>query len=150
MRDRTLDLLIHTMTLNFRSLAILCAFVCFSLALIWAFSPKLLLSTWGVDFSYAVGLVGRRGAALFAGIGVMFFWARNAEPSSARSALVAGFVISCLALAALGVVELGNGHAGPGILSAVLIEVALILASLYVGGRERRSVATSMIISTNV
>ena len=110
----------------------------------------LLLSTWGVDFSYAVGLMGRRGAALFAGIGVMFFWARNAEPSSARSALVAGFVISCLALAALGVVELGNGHAGPGILSAVLIEVALILASLYVGGRERRSVATSMIISTNV
>jgi len=138
------------MKLNFRSLATLCAFVCFSLALIWALSPKLLLSTWGVDFSYPVGLVGRRSAALFAGIGVMFFWARNAEPSSARSALVAGFVVSCLALAALGVVELGNGHAGPGILSAVLIEVALILASLYVDGRERRSVATSMIISTNV
>lgn len=138
------------MKLNFRSLAILCAFVCFSLALIWAFSPMLLLSTWGVDFSYAVGLMGRRGAALFAGIGVMFFWARNAEPSSARSALVAGFAVSCLALAALGVVELVNGHAGPGILSAVLIEVALILTSLYVGSREHRSVATSMINSSNV
>lgn len=138
------------MKLNFRSLAILCAFVCLSLALIWAFSPRLLLSAWGVDFSYPVGLVGRRGAALFAGIGVMFFWARNAEPSSARSALVAGFVVSCLALASLGVVELVNGHAGPGILSAGLIEVALILASVYVGSRERRSAATSMINSTNV
>lgn len=137
------------MKLNFRSLAILCAFVCLSLALIWAFSPKLLLSAWGVDFSYPVGLVGRRGAALFAGIGAMFFWARDAEPSSARSALVAGFMVSGLALAALGVVELVNGHAGPGILSAVVIEVALILASLYVSSREHRS-ATSMIISTNV
>jgi hypothetical protein len=46
------------------------------------FAPNLLLSSWDVDFSYPVGLVGRRGAALFAGIGVMFFWARNAEPSS--------------------------------------------------------------------
>ena len=125
------------MKLNFRSLAILYAFVCFSLALIWAFSPRLFLSTWGVDFSYPVGLVGRRGAALFAGIGAMFFWARNAEPSSARSALTAGFAVSCLALAALGIVELVNGHAGPGILSAVLIEAALILASLYVGSRGR-------------
>ena len=120
------------MKLNFRSLAVLSAFVCFSLALVWMFAPNVLLSSWGVDFSYPVGLVGRRSAALFAGIGVMFFWARNAEPSSARSALVAGFVASCLVLAALGVIELANGHAGPGILTAVLIEVALVLAFLYV------------------
>lgn len=120
------------MKLNFRTLAVLSAFICFSLALVWMFAPNLLLASWGVDLSNPVGLVGRRGAALFAGIGVMFFCARNAEPSSARSALVAGFVVSCLTLAALGGFELAKGHAGPGILSAVLIEVALVQAFLYV------------------
>jgi hypothetical protein len=84
----------------------------------------------GCEFSYPVGLVGRRVAALFAGIGVIFFSARNAEPSSTRSALITGFVVGCVALAALGTFELATGHAGPGILSAVLFEIALALAFL--------------------
>ncbi len=118
--------------MNFRNLAILSSLVCFTLAVTWTLAPNALLTVWGVEFSYSAGLVGRRGAALFAGIGVMFFYARNAEPSSARSALVAGFVVGCVALAALGTFELATGHAGLGILSAVLVEVALALAFLYV------------------
>lgn len=78
------------------------------------------------------GLVGRRGAALFTGIGDMFFFARNAEPSLARSALLSGFVVVCIALAALGTFDLASGHAGLGILSAALVEVELALAFLYV------------------
>ena len=120
------------MKLTFRSLAILSAFVFFSLALAWMFAPKVMLSRWGIDFSYPVGLMARRGAALYAGIGVMLFSARNAGPSPARSALVTGFVVACSILAALGVFELATGHAGFGISVAVLIEIALTLASLYV------------------
>lgn len=128
------------MKLRFRSLAVLYAIVAFALALVWLFAPDLMLSAWGLDLSHPVGLVGRRGAALFAGMGVMFLVARNAQPSSARSALVAGFVTSCVGLAALGVIELANGHVGPGILSAVLVEVALVLASLFVDrGHPARS-----------
>jgi hypothetical protein len=120
------------MKLNFRSLAILSALIFFALALAWMLAPDHLLSSWGVEFSSSVGLVGRRMAALYAGIGVMFFTARNAEPSSVRSALVTGFVVACLILAVLGVFELATGHAGIGILAAVLIEIALTLAFLYV------------------
>jgi hypothetical protein len=61
------------MKLTFRSLAILSALVFFSLALIWMFAANVMLSRWGVDFSYSVGLMARRGAALYAGIGVMLF-----------------------------------------------------------------------------
>lgn len=118
--------------LTFRSLAILSTLVFFLLALAWMFAPNLVLSRWGVDFSYSVGLMARRGAALYAGIGVMLFLARNAGPSPARSALVTGFVVACLILATLGVFELATGHTGFGILVAVLIEIALTLASLYV------------------
>lgn len=124
------------MKLNFRSLAILSALVFFALALTWMFAPNFFLSNWGVEFSYPVGLVGRRGAALYAGIGVMLFSAQNAKPSVARSSLVAGLVVVCSILAALGGLELATGHATSGILSAVLIEVALTLAFLYVARRE--------------
>ena len=96
------------------------------------FAPNLALSFWDVEFSYPAGLISRRLAALYAGVGVMFYSARNAEPSSARSALVTGTVVACLTLAALGVYELAIGHAGRGILVAVLIEVAFSLAFFHV------------------
>ncbi len=118
--------------MNFRTLASITALGCFLLAAIWAFAPESLLSMWGVEFSYPVGLVGRRGAALFAGIGVMFFYARNAEHSLARSAIISGFTVGCLGLAALGVFELSTGHAKLGILAAVLGEISLAMAFMYV------------------
>jgi len=124
------------MKLDFRSLAILTALVFFSLALTWMFAPHLLLSSWGVEFSSPVGLVGRRGAALYAGMGVMFFSARNATSSSARSALLRGAVVTCLVLAVLGVFDLATGHAKVGILAAVFIEIALALAFLTVRLKE--------------
>jgi hypothetical protein len=120
------------MKLTFRTVAILSALVLLSLALTGMFAPNVLPSAWGVAFSYPVGLMSRRGAALYAGIGVMLFGARNAEPSPARSALVAGFVVACLILAILGVFEFAKGHAGNGILVAVFIEATLTLALLSV------------------
>ncbi|MHC8378442.1 hypothetical protein ACYZT3_21305 [Pseudomonas sp. MDT1-16] len=120
------------MQANFKNLATLSAFLFFALAFTWTFAPGFLLASWGVDFTESVGVVGRRGAALYAGIGVMFFSARNTGPSSARSSLVTGLVVTCLILAVLGIFELAMGNVGFGILSAVLIEVALIFAFLYV------------------
>lgn len=125
------------MKLNFRSLAILSALLFFALALTWMFAPDLVLSSWGVELSYPVGLVGRRAAALYAGVGFMFFLARNTEPSAARSALITGFMVSCLVLAALGVFELATGHAERGILAAVLIEVAFVLVFLCVARTKK-------------
>lgn len=118
--------------MSFRNLAIISSLICFTLVAIWMLAPNILLATWDVEYAYPVGLVGRRGAALFAGIGVMFFLARNAEPSSTRSALVIGLAVGSASLAALGSFELATGHAGFGILSAVLVEIALALSCLYV------------------
>ena len=66
----------------------------------------------------------------------MFFYSQNAEPSSARSAPVFGFVFACIVLAGLGTFELATGHAGPGTLAAVLTEVALALAFTHIARAE--------------
>jgi len=119
--------------MNFRNLALFTALVYCALALIWALAPNILLSTWGVDFSYPTGLVGRRNAALLAGLGIMLFQARAAQPSPARSAMVSGLIFANIALACLGIVELTTGHAQLGILVAVIGEFALGVAFIYVG-----------------
>jgi len=115
------------MKLSFYRLAVFTSVQFLILAMTWMFAPVQLLSGWGVEFSTAVGLIGRRAAALYAGIAVMFFLARNAEPSTARAALIYGIVTACMLLAFLGVYEMATGHATKGILAAVFIEIVLSL-----------------------
>ena len=67
---------------------------------------------------------------LFGAIGVMFYLARHAPPSATRSAISSGFMVGCFGLAILGFGEWLNGHTGPGILLAVVVELALGLAFL--------------------
>lgn len=126
--------------MKFRHLVVVSALVFWALAVAWMLMPAQMLANWGVGFSSEAGLVSRRAAALYLGVGVMLFLARDAGPSVARSALVAGFVTACLTLAALGVFELLSGHANPGILAAVAIEVLFSLAFLSVQHRERHHV----------
>lgn len=121
--------------MTFRHLALFTSIACLALAAIWLVYPEVLLLMWGVEFSCSVGLVGRRGAVMFAAISLMFFRARNAPPSPARSALLAGFVLGCFSLAALGVFESLTGHAGLGIWFSVLIEFSLALAFVLVDHR---------------
>ena len=61
----------------------------------------------------------------------MLFYARNAPPSQVRSSLVADFVVACLTLAALGVMEFVTGHARIEILTAVFIEIAIAMTLWY-------------------
>jgi hypothetical protein len=113
------------MQLSFRALSGITSSLCFLLALAWGFFPEVLLAIWSIEYSTAVGFVTRRSAVLFAALGVMFFLVRHAPPSVARSALSNGFIVGCFGLAVLGFGEWLNGHAGPGILLAVLVELAL-------------------------
>lgn len=115
----------HPLNIAFKHLALASASTCFALALIWLCTPQFLLALWSVEFSDATGLVCRRAAALFAGIGVMLFTLRHAAPSPARAAVSTGMIVACSILALLGVIELSLGHAGPGILLAVAVEVTL-------------------------
>ncbi|RON41100.1 hypothetical protein [Pseudomonas brassicacearum] len=118
------------MQLSFRVLSTFTAALCLLLALVWGLMPDWLLAIWSLEYSSAVGVVARRSAVLFAALGVMFYLVRNESPSTARDALSNGFMVGCWGLAALGFGEWLNGHAGPGILLAVVVELALGLAFL--------------------
>jgi hypothetical protein len=113
------------MQLSFRTLSTFTAALCFLLALVWGLLPDRLLAIWDIEYSAAAGLVARRSAVLFAALGVMFYLVRNEAPSATRNALSNGFIVGCWGLAALGFGEWLNGHAGPGILLAVGVELAL-------------------------
>lgn len=119
--------------LSFYRLSVFSSVLFLLLANILMFAPDKLLAGWGVDLTIAVGLLARRIAALYAGLAVMFFMVRNAEHSTARTAIISGMITSCLILAFLGVYAFDTGHASSGILIAVFIEVALVLAFMYVG-----------------
>lgn len=120
------------MTIRFKHLAVLYALLFLLLAIMWIFIPDRVLSGWMVRFTPEAALISRRSAALYAGVAVMFFLARNAEASVARSALVSGLAVICLFLAVLGIFEFATGHAGAGILSTVLAEVLIPCGFLLV------------------
>lgn len=122
--------------LTFYRLALLTSILFVVLAIILMFVPALMLTGWGVDLTTSVGLVARRIAALYTGLAVMFFLVRNAEHSATRTALSYGTITACMILAILGVYEFATGHASSGILAAVTIEVALVLAFLNAGVRR--------------
>ncbi|MFW9081541.1 hypothetical protein ACOI9X_20070 [Pseudomonas sp. P2757] len=113
------------MQLSFRTLSTFTCSLCFLLALVWGLVPEVLLAIWSIEYSPAAGFVARRSAVLFAGLGVMFYLVRNAPVSIARNAMSNGFIVGCFGLAVLGFAEWLNGHAGPAILLAVLVEFAL-------------------------
>ncbi len=120
-----------TTLLSFHAVSIIAAIVCFVLAVIWLFVPEILLRLWGVAYSQPVGVVSRRGAALFLCVGIMLFLVRNAEPSPSRNAIAAGFVVGCLTLASLGVFELVKKRVNVAILSAVIVELMLAIAFMF-------------------
>lgn len=113
------------MQFSFRTLSTFTSLLCFLLALVWGFVPDVLLAIWSIEYSSATGFVARRSAVLFAALGVIFYLVRNEAPSVTRSALSTGFTVGCFGLATLGFGEWLNGHAGPAILLAVLVELAL-------------------------
>lgn len=127
------------MKLSFRSLAIVIALLFLVLAFTWMFAPQSLLAGWGIALTPSTSVVGRRAAALYAGVAVMFWSARNAEPSPTRSALMKGLGVACSMLASLGVFELAAGHATPGILAAVVIDMMFTLALLHVGRKSSQT-----------
>jgi len=113
------------MKISFRPVAILTAVLFLALALTWMFAPQPLLERWGLVSAPTVELLGRRAAALYAGIAAMFWLARNATASPSRTAMGTGLALACFILAALGIFELVAHHVTTGILTAVSIEVAL-------------------------
>ena len=116
--------------MTFRHLALLSSVLLLALSATWMFTPELMLTQWGVQYSDGAGLVSRRTAAFYAGIALMLLLARNAEASKARAALATGISLTCLILATLGIFEWQSGSATAQILVAVVLEAFLAVAFL--------------------
>ena len=76
--------------------------------------------------------------ALYLGLSVMFFLARSAPVSVARTALSAGTAVGCSLLALLGIYELSASRVGPAILPSVVVEALLALGYIWILFTERR------------
>ena len=110
---------------SFRLVAIVASGICSLLAIVWLLAPQLILWLWQIGDPQPALVMARRGGALFLGLAIMLFLARNAESSPTRRAISAGLCLACATLATLGISEWIAGHAGIGIGLAALVEILL-------------------------
>ena len=89
--------------MKFRIFAVITAIVSLLLGAGYLFLGALLIGRWQIEPTSSVLLFGRRMGALYLGLSVMFFLARSAPVSVARTALSAGTAVACSLLALLDV-----------------------------------------------
>jgi hypothetical protein len=114
--------------MTFKTTAIITAVVSFLLGAGYLLFGELVMGRWQIPITDSVLLIGRRIGALYLGLSVIFFLARSAPVSVARTALCTGTAIALSVLALLGIYELSAGHVGKGILASIAIESLLVIA----------------------
>ncbi len=125
--------------MSFKTLAVITAIVSFALGVAYLVFGALVVGRWQIEPTVGVLLVGRRIGSLYLGLAVMYFLARSAPVSVARTALSAGTAVALSLLALFGIYELAAGHAGPGILASVAIESLIALGYIRILFTERRA-----------
>lgn len=116
--------------MNFKTLATTTAIIAFLLGLGYLFFGDIIVGRWQIQPTESVLLLGRRLAALYIGLSVIFFLARSAPVSALRTSLSIGAAVALFSLAFLGIYELLSAHAGRGILASAVLEA--LLAAGYV------------------
>lgn len=125
--------------MSFKTIAVITAFVGFGLGCAYLFLGNVVVARWQIEPTEAVLLLGRRIGVLYLGIAVMYFIARTAPVSLARTALSAGTAVALLALALLGGYEFISGRVGPGIFVSAGVELLLAVAYIFILVSERRA-----------
>jgi hypothetical protein len=124
--------------MTFKTTAMIAACVAFLLGAGYLFVGELVVGRWHIAISDSVVLIGRRIGALYVGLSVIFYLARTAPISVARSALSAGTAVALAILVVLGIYELVAGHVGPGILASMIIEALLATAFVRIFILDRK------------
>ena len=101
------------------------------LGVAWTAAPQAMLASWGVQGDPVTLYVSRRYGALFFGYALILWMARKSEPSSARTAILAGGTVATAIMAVLSLVGALTGVVGPFVWSAVAIEVLLAASFGY-------------------
>ena len=107
---------------EFPRIARLGAIVTILLFVSFAFVPVVPFTVLGIEMSPVGILMARRMSALFLGIGLILFLARDEGNSVVRRAVCAGVSASMTALALFGLYDFATGGAGPGIWTAIATE----------------------------
>lgn len=118
--------------MTFATIALLLSILLLALGAGWLFTGGMFYKQWGVDESHRGTLGARRIGAIYLGLGLMLYLARTAPPSELRTAVCAGVLAVLVLLALLGGFEFLSRKAGPGMLSAVLVESLLAASFAWV------------------
>ncbi len=124
--------------MKFKTMAIISGVALLALGLGYFFFGAVIVGRWQVEPTESVILLARRIGCLYLGLALVFFLARRAPVSTARTALGAGAVVITLLLAGTGIYELIAGHAGNGILISAAIELLLSLGFIRVLLAEKK------------
>lgn len=124
--------------MKFKTMAIITGLALLALGIGYFFFGAIIVGRWGVEPTASVLLLARRIGCLYLGLALVFFLARRAPVSTARTALSAGAVVITLLLAGTGVYALAMGHAGKGILISAAIELMLGLGFIWVLLAEKK------------
>ncbi len=116
--------------MSFKTLAVTTAIIAFLLGLGYLCFGAVIVGRWQIEPTESVLLLGRRLAALYMGLSVIFFLARSAPASPVRTGLSIGAAVALSSLALLGLYEFLSGHAGRGILASMAVES--LLATGYI------------------
>ena len=127
--------------MSFKTVAVITAIVALALGVGYLFFGALVVGRWQIQPTDSVLLFCRRIGGLYLGLSVMYFLARSAPVSVARTALSAGSAIALLLLALFGAYELTAGHAGPAILVSGGLEFILALGFIRILFTERKAAA---------
>ncbi len=127
--------------MNFRTIAVITAVIGFALGAAYLLAGNLVVARWQIEPTDGTLLLGRRIGALYLGLALMYFLARSAPVSVARTALSAGTALALAVLALLGIYEFAAGRVGPGILVSAGLEFLLAFAYAGVLVAERKAVA---------
>jgi hypothetical protein len=126
--------------MRFKSIAVVTSIIAFALGVGYILAGELVVGRWQIRVSGDVLLMGRRIGALYLGLSTMFFLARSAAASEARTALVCGTGIALSLLVLLGIYELMLGHVGAGILASMAVEAFLAVCYFWIFVADRRNV----------
>lgn len=126
--------------MSFKTVAVITAVVALVLGVGYLFFGALVVGRWQVLPTDSVLLLSRRIGCLYLGLSVMYFLARSAPVSVARTALSAGTAVALSLLALFGIYELTAGHAGPGILASAALEFIIAFGYIRILLTERRAV----------
>ena len=125
-----------TAAFSFPLVARLGAFVAFLLFVTFGFLPVVPFTMLGVDMVPEGLLMARRMSALFLGVSLIMFFARDSDDSPLRRSVCASLSASMAALALFGLYDFVGGRVGPGIWIAIIVE-SYFACALAVNARGR-------------